>query len=203
MAYYRYADLTVSSAFSLEELTVARGERRTDAAFTVHLAPQPPLEPAAGQWVHHWPSTTGAVSLSLAVTEKGYLLRFPRCADFVISADGRAIEAWPARTTSDGRLRQLLLNQVLPRLLGHTGRLTLHASAVRVDGFAIAFAAPTCGGKSTLAASLHLAGFPALTDDGLIVVMNNSQPWGLPLYTGLRLRTSSRAGLFPNKVDVE
>src|SRR5262249_8950886 len=47
----------------------------------------------------------------------------------------------------------LLLDQVLPLVLSHTGRLVLHASALDLEGRGVAFVGSGGVGKSTLAAS--------------------------------------------------
>jgi hypothetical protein len=54
---------------------------------------------------------------------------------------------------------------VLPRILHLRGATSLHASAIAVDGGAIAFCGPSGAGKSTLAAALVSRGFPLITDD--------------------------------------
>ncbi|GAA4762076.1 hypothetical protein [Novosphingobium ginsenosidimutans] len=55
------------------------------------------------------------------------------------------------------------------------GFLPLHASAVAVDGRAIAFTGPTGAGKSTLAAGLGQLGFPLFCDDSLLVDLHNTE----------------------------
>jgi hypothetical protein len=123
------------------------------------------------------------------------LLRFPRLADFTISQDERSIAVRPEPGTPPETIRHLLLDQVLPRVLAQEGQLVLHASAVRVGEVAIAFIADSGGGKSTLAASLHRAGFAVLADDGLVVEPGEIGATALPTYTGLRLWPASAQAL--------
>jgi hypothetical protein len=64
-------------------------------------------------------------------------------------------------------IEHLLIGPVIGLALQLQGHVLLHASAVVVDGAAVAFAAPHGSGKSTLAASFVRAGHPLLTDDVL------------------------------------
>jgi hypothetical protein len=84
-------------------------------------------------------------------------------------------------------VRHLLLDQVLPAISSGERGSGLHASAVVISGVAIAFAGRTGLGKSTLAASFSAAGFPALTDDCLIVKEVGEQFLAVPTYSSLRL----------------
>jgi hypothetical protein len=197
MTLYWYADLTVSSCLPLaEHLTAKSEDQEPSPDFAFCLLAEPPPEPAGIEWIRHWYTEAGDLSLSLARKSDEFLLRFPYLADFVISGDGRQIAAWPTPATDRETLCHLLLDQVLPRLLAHQGRLVLHASAVRVDGRTIAFAGESGRGKSTLAMSLHTAGFPLLSDDGLVVAAGESSALALPIYPGLRLWPPSIAAFF-------
>ena len=50
------------------------------------------------------------------------------------------------------------------------GAVTLHASAVAVDGAAIGFMAPKFHGKSTLAAAMTYVGAHLVSDDALAIL---------------------------------
>ena len=175
-------------------LAVIKENKSPDITF--QLLESPPPEPAGGDWIHHWYTPAGEITISLAGTGAGYLLRFPFLADFVIDENGCRVGGWPAAETDEETLRHLLLDQVLPRVLAHQGRLVLHASAVTVDGKALAFAGETGRGKSTLAASLHGAGYSLLTDDGLVLKAGGGSIHSIPAYAGLRLLPESVAALF-------
>jgi hypothetical protein len=195
MPLYSYADVALSSSFSMTGLLAVISKKKSPV-FKFHLLGPPPAEPAGTDWIHHWQTAAGDISLSLARLGKGYLLRFPSLADFVIDATGFIISVWPASETDGDTLRHLLLDQVMPRVLSSQGRLVLHASAVFVDGGVIAFAGETGLGKSTLAASQHLAGYPLLTDDGLVLKAESDGIQAIPGYAGLRLLPEAAAALF-------
>ena len=159
MLFYSYADLTVASTFPLIELLAAQNNpKESFPDFTLHLLDSPPGEPDQTDWIRHWRTDDEYITLSLARRVDGFLLRFPFLADFVIDAEGCRIGAWAAPDIDEETLRHLLLDQVLPRVLGYKERLVLHASAVLVNGTAMAFAGNTGAGKSTLAASFQTAG---------------------------------------------
>lgn len=65
--------------------------------------------------------------------------------------------------------RTFIVNTALGALLHQRGLLTLHASAVALDGGAVAFIGDKGWGKSTTAAALHHHGHPLVTDDVLAV----------------------------------
>ena len=195
MPLYSYADVTLATNFSVAGLLAVIHENKS-SDITFQIMNSPPVEPAGIDWVHHWHTPSGDISLSLARREKGFLLRFPALADFVIAENGSRISAWPAPGTDEETVRHLLLDQVMPRVLSHWGRLVLHASAVCVDDRVIAFAGDTGSGKSTLAAGLHISGRPLLTDDGLVLRSGKSGIEAIPCYAGLRLLPESVAALF-------
>ena len=136
---YRYADTLVSCTWPLVELSPVACVASGVATVAIRKLNVPLPDPADGEWIHHWPPESGALSLALSSKGEGFLLRFPGLADFAISEDGLQIGAWPAPPTSRETLRHLLLDQVLPRVLALQGRLVLHAGAVQAGCQAIAF----------------------------------------------------------------
>jgi hypothetical protein len=199
---YRYADLSVASAWPLVELPTVEPHKADNPNITFGPRVTPAREPANSEWLHHWPDESGAMSLAQYDGGSDFLLRFPGLADFVISEDGRAIGVWPAPETSTETLRHLVLDQVLPRVLAQQGRLVLHAGAVRVGQKAIAFIGDTGRGKSTLTASFQAAGSPLLSDDGLVLTQENGAALAQPTYSSLRLWPEAIAGLFARAPDL-
>ncbi len=193
---YRYADTVVSGAWPLVELSPAESVASGGTTMAIGILNAPLSEPADTDWIHHWPPEGGGLSLALSSKGEGFVLRFPGLADFAISTDGLQIGAWPAPLTNTETLRHLLLDQVLPRVLAHQGRLVLHAGAVQVGCQAIAFIGDTGRGKSTLTASFHAAGFPLLSDDGLVLTRGDRFTLALPTYPSLRLWPAAIASLY-------
>jgi hypothetical protein len=195
MFLYRYSNLTVASTLPLVELAKAAWDSEIGPSFICQLLTAL-SEPANDDWIHDWQTQEDFPSLSLARTADGFLLRFPGLADFAISPDGSQIGIWSAADGSEETLRHLLLDQVLPRLLAHQGRLMLHAGAVCINKQAVIFVGQTGWGKSTLAASFHMAGYRLLSDDGLLVIPERGGVSALPTYPGLRLWPESVSGLY-------
>lgn len=101
--------------------------------------------------------------------ESGYHLRFSGCGEFLISSDLSEVQV---RRDPSGRteiLPILLAGTVSAFLLTLRGATVLHASAVSIDGAALAFVGQSGRGKSTLAALLCLDGAEMVTDDVLTV----------------------------------
>jgi hypothetical protein len=153
------------------------------------------LEHNEMEWIDFPPVGSYSKPLRVARSAGGFLVRFPTLADFFVSDDGRRIDCRPLAGSAPETVRHLLLDQVLPRVVAHRGRLVLHAGAVELKGAAVAAVGASGLGKSTLIAGFHRAGFHALTDDGLIVMVDDTGCTGLALYPGLRLWPPSIAGL--------
>lgn len=102
-------------------------------------------------------------------TGSGYCLRFRDCGEFVISSDLGRVEVRPDPSGRFELLPILLAGTVSAFLLAMRGVTVLHASAVAVDGTALAFVGQSGRGKSTLAALMCLDGADVVTDDVLAV----------------------------------
>jgi hypothetical protein len=100
-------------------------------------------------------------------------------------------ERWIGCYLADPSARHIaeirLLGGVLAYWLESHGVPTLHASAVVVDGSAVAFAAPNGGGKTSLAAELVRRGHPLLTDDILPIELRGGAVFGLAGYPQMRM----------------
>jgi hypothetical protein len=112
--------------------------------------------PSTPQWFEYRSLSDGAT-----------YLRWSGLFEFLISSDARTIEYLPLGTATDESLTTYLLGQVLSFSLLSRGTEPLHATAVVVDGEAVAFLGDCGYGKSTLGAAFLARGFPILTDDVL------------------------------------
>jgi hypothetical protein len=159
------------------------------------------LEPARPQArlghapFHEWTFPDGTRWTLFFRTDAGYLLRFPALADFEVSLDGCSVRCWPAPGVSEHTVQHLYLNQILPLALSKQGKLVFHASAVDIDGAAVAFMGESGKGKSTLAASFATSGFRFLTDDGLMVESCGDGYQVMPSHPSIRLWQDSEAAL--------
>ena len=106
---------------------------------------------------------------SASASDSGYVLRFKNCGEFFISADLRDLEVRKHPLGEVELLPILLAGTVTAFLLALRGETVLHASAVAIDGAAVAFVGQSGRGKSTIAALLCVAGAELVTDDVLTV----------------------------------
>jgi hypothetical protein len=147
----------------------------------------------------HWfLRSTGCNGDDLALCGKiegGYLLRFPRFADFIIDRTGSELRCSRVEAgTPPQLLRHLLLDRVLPLVLNLRGHDVLHATAVDTPAGVCAFIGPAGAGKSTLAASFAGAGYRTFCDDCLVIRLNQGI-FCVRGYPGLRLWNDSFAAL--------
>jgi len=93
-------------------------------------------------------------------------------------------------------LRLPLLGILLGTLLHQRGVFTLHASAVSIDGRAVAFLGEKGAGKSTTVGALHSRGHPLVTDDILALDVNrNGSTTARPSFAHLKLWPESAVSL--------
>jgi hypothetical protein len=156
------------------------------------------LPAKAINWLHHWKLPDGEITLSLARSSSGYLLRFPDQTDFLISEDGLSIQCHPAADATQDTINHYFWDQVLPRILSHQGHIMIHASVVSIDHQAVAFIGESGYGKSTLAVAFREQGAPMLADDCIQLNLENQRVTAIPFNTGTRLWPDSLASLFTN-----
>jgi hypothetical protein len=111
--------------------------------------------------------------------------------EYFINRQGTYIGArWP-ETNSLAEAICYVLGPVLAFVLRLRGRVCLHASAVEIDGRAVAFVGPVGHGKSTIAAAFANRGYPVLADDIVALDDRSRQFWAIPACPRLRLRPAT------------
>jgi hypothetical protein len=171
-------------------LPLADGRAAPD--ITLALAGVPPWKPSAveGLTVRYRTSATEARpddNLIVYELADGFVFRYADATEFYLARDGRAIWAtWaPASTLAD--TETYLLGPVLGFAQRLMGTLCLHASAVIVDGAAIALCGPAYAGKSTTAGAFAAAGYGMLADDMTALRVRGEQLLAMPAYDHLRV----------------
>ncbi len=159
--------------------------------------------PGGRPWSHHWLSPGGERLISYCQSDSFHWLQFPGLAEFQIADDASSITCHPAPGIPAETIRHLLLDQVLPRCLAHRGALMLHASAVKFDRGLVLFTGESHAGKSTLAASLHQAGYLAVSDDVVRITDDKLGIGAIPSFGGLRLWDDSLETLFDTSQRVQ
>ena len=111
--------------------------------------------------------------------------------EFLIDGSGtRVWAAWRDGATLEDTV-SYLLGPVMGFVLRLRGITCLHASAVCVDGWAIALLGPPEAGKSTTAAAFAGLGYPALCDDIVALTAQEGIFLAQPGYPRLRLWPTS------------
>ena len=191
---YGIFNIALDSDIPLPELSEVE---MADIVITIQAGVDVNSIPEQPSWFHHWETPEGAVSISCAKLSDSYLLRFPKLVDFVISISFDTVTYFPQVEIPAETIRHLLLDQVIPRILGQRGQLILHAAAVVMpEGHAIAFLGDSGKGKSTLASSFYHNGARLITDDCLLLEEIDGQVVVIPNYYGLRLFNDSVNAIF-------
>lgn len=167
---YHVFGLRVRSELALPELFPSDNQAEPDVTIrTGAVAPPATREPG------------------LHVQNGALLLVVPHVARFRIE-QGTAITVEPENNVPDRNVRVYLLGSAMGAILHQRGLLPLHANAVEIDGNAIAFMAPSGGGKSTLAAWFHDHGYRVIADDVCVVGFDpTANPYAAPGLPRLRL----------------
>ncbi len=154
MSRYRIFNQVIESAFPLPELPAASGEPQL--VISEYSPATEQVEPFEQRYV--WRGPDGVEICRVSRLTGCYQFSYPDQATFLIPDAGHML-CTRASSCSPETFRHLLINQAIPRLMAHRGRLILHASAVSLKaGECFLFLGDSGYGKSTLAAAL-LAGW--------------------------------------------
>ena len=193
--HYAISGAVLASEVPLAALAALESEDPTWASRTVRFEITSPVacaSPVIGRVVHE-ASGVHADGMTVVEHDAGFSIRIHDHADFSFDRAGNAIVCTPLAGVALATIEQLLLDQVLPKVLDLRGQTCLHASTVVIDGAAVAFLGNSGSGKSTLAASFERTR-PVLGDDCLAVVFELENVIAHASYLSLRLcRDAARA----------
>lgn len=126
----------------------------------------------------------------------GFWFHYDDGNEFVIDRAATAIRGWWTDGSSLADSVTYLLGPILGFALRLRGVLAFHASAVLLNGRAVAMLGPSGSGKSTTAAAFAAAGAPVLADDVVAVRLVDGVALAYPSYRLLRLWDESERILF-------
>jgi hypothetical protein len=139
--------------------------------------------------VSPWRTSAGVplVTIGVCTATGQHLWAYEDGLRFVVDAAGRHIRAdWTsASTIGDAALS--LLGPVLGFVLRLRGITCLHASAIAIDGKAIALLGRPTVGKSTTAAALMMLGYPLVSEDVVPLIDRGAFYEVVPGYPVVRL----------------
>ncbi|HUR22265.1 MAG TPA: hypothetical protein VMZ73_00170 [Acidimicrobiales bacterium] len=170
-AVYRLHGLLLRSALPLSGFVRPDGLHDVDVQWTP--GKPVPSDPAPGRLVAA--AFASGQCLYAATEESGrWTVRVGGICDFVIDSALDTVECRLDPGADPALAAVLLAGLVVAFLLNVAGECVLHASAVEIDGVAVAFAGPSGAGKSTLAALLCGDGARLITDDVLRLGVDGS-----------------------------
>lgn len=189
---YRFGPLGLATTRALPELGAAGRVRRDAWRCEVTTSA------SAGrvEWLHTWTFPDGRRWARIGRAGSDWVVRFERTAWFRIDVSARRIVAGRYRGVPMATLRHLLLDQVLPLVIAEGPHLALHASAVAIDGGAVAFVGASGSGKSTVAAACARDGHRLVSDDCFVVDVDSRPVRAIPACSGLRLWPDALTTLF-------
>ncbi len=202
---YRIFNAAIDSKLHFPELPQIPETGTLAAAIIFKLVELPFSISDKIHWFDYWYRDDAKTEVVMAIARYNgqYLLRFSGMADFMLDFNHSTIECHPSPGTPVETIRHLLLDQIMPRFMGHQGDLILHASAIILsDGTGLAFLGKSGWGKSTIASSFHQNGARLVTDDGLLLEEKDGYSLGTAAYNGARLWQDSADTVFPDRYDL-
>lgn len=195
MNEYRVFGGRLRSAVDFQRLPVPASDGPPDWSLEIGSgAPSAPPEADLGR-----DRVQDGIDVRLQRAGDGLRLVYDDSGVFEVSGHGDRITWWPGEEAALEAVRMDVLGRVLPLALHLQGFLVLHASAVVDGGRAVGFVGPKRSGKSTVALALHRGGARVLTDDVLVLDVQDEPVTARPGVPDLRLRrdTASAAGVGP------
>ncbi len=183
---YRVFGFNLTSDFPFRH-HLGGGEGKADLSFTLSANPVVPGAWKDGPPIYRSPRRfeDGESVSHLYRLDSWEVFSFPRLADFYLQA--HRIVGQPLGQPDIDLVELRFLGPVLSYWLERRGIPALHASAVEVNGRAIAFLSRHGGGKTGLAAAMMQAGHSLLTDDVLPVEEGSGVFHARPGYPQMRM----------------
>lgn len=193
--HYAAYGLVLSSTLPLPELPPADAARSTLYIRTRSQG----LTDRGWRWLQARPRRRAGTWVAVAARAGDYRLLFDGGAQFVFTPSTASIVVHGGAALPKRALRHRLLDQVVPIVMSHRGRVVLHASAVATRAGAVAFVGPAGAGKSTLACSFARADTPVVSDDALVLQQQRGAWLAAPSYPGVRVwRGGAKQRLTPS-----
>ena len=152
-------------------------------------------------YVADYTNEAGAPAFVFSRLHGGKFYRFSYAdnTEFVVDHRGEEIwTSWPEPLTLEDTATYLL-GPVMGFVLLLRGLVSLHASAVVIDGAAIALVGPAGAGKSTTAAAFSARGFSVLAEDVVTLDDLGDRFLVRPAYPCIRLWPASAATLYGSR----
>lgn len=177
--YYKAFGLIISSEIYLPELVPIQ-KTKSDVSINIGAVELPFSS------VHD--------GISFIVTDQEIYRFWDHIGKFKITDDCILLE--PNPSIDQNVLKNFILGTIFATLLRLRGKFVLHSSCVNINNTAVAFSGLKGYGKSTIAMSLYLRGFPLVADDYITIEFDkNNIPFVMPGFPSLRLSSDSKVNL--------
>ncbi|MHB9131971.1 MAG: serine kinase [Armatimonadota bacterium] len=147
------------------------------------------------------PMRRGLFGVEFSVQQDTVFLKWEQIGSFRMQG-GREVTVDVFPEIEDAVLQAFITGPVLGAILYQRGCLVLHASAVALDGRAIAFIGESGWGKSTLAAHLLASGGQLITDDIVAVQVGDEAHRVFPGVPEIRLLPDAVTAIGKNPEDL-
>ena len=141
---------------------------------------------------------SGKPTLRISKLAHGDLLHLTYCdgVQFWLDDRGRSVWAtWPVASSVED-MATYMIGPVLGFVLRLRGTTCLHASAIAMEDWAVAFVGTSGTGKSTTAAALSQRGYAVLSDDIVSVTERDGKPHIMPSFPFVSLWPESVSMLY-------
>ena len=167
MTRYHLHGLTVESPVLLRADVARRHDAPPDLVVEYRGERAVPDELCPGALLQGYTSGSQLLCTTVRCDDGSTVLRLHGSVEFEICPDRRTVQAWNDPRCSLEMLGIFVVGHLLSTVLALRGETVLHASAVEIDGIAVAFVADSGIGKSTMAALACARGARFVTDDVL------------------------------------
>lgn len=181
MALHRLYGLIVQAD---RALPAPAAEGVPDITITTHTARKPGRAPANPHGYSYELQDDGSIHVS-----------WSELFDFVVNADGSHIDVHSSPARDQEPAYTYLISQVISVALLQKHIESLHASAIGIDGRAIALLGESGRGKSTLTAHLLQSGAQLITDDLLVLSEEEGIYFAVPGASRIKLEPAAAAAL--------
>ena len=191
--WYRAHGLTIRSDYPLPMLPAAPAPEADLVVERGDVRPVPDEDPSGSERLALADAPDGRVFYSLSRSTRTVDMRYPGLCLITGDRDMGRVTVHRDPAADEGLIPVLVAGAVVALHLLLQGELVLHASAVEVEGRALAFTGMAGMGKSTVATLFGRAGHPLVTDDVLRVDLEATG--GAVAHRGgleLRLRETAR-----------
>ncbi len=202
MNYYSAYGLRIYSNLPVPGLESSPSQRAIDVRVWLRMAPHEldGFQPSdCDAWyISHNRDESGQPTLAVwKIKDTGHFrIRYSDGVEFIIDRSGSEVWAtWPDTLTLED-MATYLLGPIFGFLLRLRGGACLHASAIAIDGKAVALLGPAGAGKSTTAAALARLGYSVLSEDVVALCEQGGDYLAQPGYPLIRLWPDSVQALY-------